>query len=433
MMKNRIIIVGRPNVGKSTLFNRIIGRRKSIVYDLPGVTRDIIESEAEWKGKRFIVADTGGIFERGGELFKSIEEEVKKNLSDAKAILFVVDAKEGLTEADRYVAKMLYPYKEKVFLVVNKVDNEKLQRQAYDFYSLGFDRVFLVSAQHGRGVDELLSAVCDLLEDEPTKLEYEGIKVSFVGRPNVGKSSLINAILGSQRVLVSPIAGTTRDAVEIPFTYSDQKFVLIDTAGIRRRTKVEYGVEFFSVGRAIKAIELSDVSCLVLDMSEGITHQDQKIGGLIERRYKACVIVGNKFDLVKTDKNSALEYVKRQLSFLDYAPVVFTSALKGVGINELLHAVVLAYQDYTKEHKTSFINRAVQKVMGEKPPPVYKGKEVKVYYAFQEGTKPPTVVIITNYPEGWKESYKRFFVRKLREHLRIRHSPIKLIIRGREA
>ncbi len=432
-MKNRVIIVGRPNVGKSTLFNRIIGRRKSIVYDLPGVTRDIIESEAEWKGKRFIVADTGGIFERGGDLFKSIEEEVKKNLSDAKAILFVVDAKEGLTEADRYVAKMLYPYKEKVFLVVNKVDNERLQRQAYDFYSLGFDRVFFVSAQHGRGVDELLSAVCDLLEDEPTELEYEGIKVSFVGRPNVGKSSLINAILGSQRVLVSPIAGTTRDAVEIPFTYSDQKFVLVDTAGIRRRSKVEYGVEFFSVGRAIKAIELSDVSCLVLDMSEGITHQDQRIGGLIERRYKACVIVGNKFDLVKADKDSALEYVRRELYFLDYAPIVFTSAVKGVGINELLQAVVLAYQDYIKEHKTSYINRAVQKVIGEKPPPMYKGKELKVYYAFQEGTKPPTVVIITNYPDGWKESYKRFFVRRLREHLGIRYSPIKLIIRGREA
>jgi GTP-binding protein len=431
-MKNRVIIVGRPNVGKSTLFNRIIGRRKSIVYDLPGVTRDIVESQAEWKGKRFIVADTGGIFEKGDELFKTMEKQVEKVLSDAKVILFVVDVKEGLTEADRYVAKKLYPYKEKVFLVVNKVDNEKLQKQVYDFYSLGFDRVFLVSAQHGRGVDELLSAVHELLTDETTELLYEGIKVSFVGRPNVGKSSLVNALLGNQRVLVSPIAGTTRDAVEIPFSYAKHEFVLIDTAGIRRRTKVQYGVEFFSVGRAIKAMELSDVVCLVLDMSEGITHQDQKIGGLIEKRHKACVIVGNKFDLVKSDKDNALEYVKRQLSFLDYAPVVFTSALKGIGINELLQAVILAYQDYTKEHKTSFINRAVQNVIKEKPPPVYKGKEVKVYYAYQEGTKPPTLVIITNYPEGWKESYKRFFTRRLREHLKIRHSPIRLIIRGRE-
>lgn len=431
-MKNKVLIVGRPNVGKSTLFNRIVGMRKSIVHGIPGVTRDIIESEASWKDKKFIVADTGGIFERGDEMSEKVEKQVKKALSEAQVILFVTDGREGITAGDEYIARMLHPYKEKVFLVVNKIDSEKLQKNVYDFYSLGFERVFSVSAQHGVGVAELLDALHSFLTDEPIKLEYSGIKVSFVGRPNVGKSSLINAILGSERVIVSPVAGTTRDAVEVPFEYKGKEFVLIDTAGMRRRPKVEYGVEFFAVGRSIKAMEMSDVVCLVLDISEGITNQDKKIAGLIERRFKGCVIVANKFDLVKATKEQAQDYIRKELHFLDFAPIVFSSAIRQEGIQDILDKAILVFQDYTKEHKTSFINRAVQKVLREKTPPLHKGREVKVYYAFQEGAKPPTIVIITNYPEGWKESYRTFFVRRLREYLGIRYSPLKLIVRGRE-
>ncbi len=429
---NYILIVGRPNVGKSTLFNRIIKRRKSIVHDMPGVTRDVVTAQAEWKGKKFIAADTGGVWESQDEITKAIREQVEKHLQRADAIILVVDGREGLTAGDEFLAKLLYPYKDKVFVAVNKIDNKSQERNVYEFYSLGFEKVFPVSAQHGKGVGELLDAIEPMLKEEEA-VSLEGIRLSFVGRPNVGKSSIVNAILKEERVIVSPMAGTTRDAIEIPFTYSGKDFILVDTAGIRRRSRVDYGVEFFSVGRSLKAIELSDVVCLVLDMSEGITHQDKTIGSLIARRYKGCVIVANKVDLIKKSAQEIESYVKREfMSFLDYALVVQTVAVKGIGVENILRQAILVYEDYTRQHKTSFINRAIQKILSEKPPPHYQNREVKVYYAIQEGAKPPTIVLFTNYPEGWKESYKKFFVRRLRELLNIKHAPVKLIVRGRE-
>lgn len=424
-MSNRVLIIGRPNVGKSTLFNRILGRRKSIVHDLPGVTRDLLEAEASWKGKSFVLIDSGGIWDR-------VNGKVQDAISKAQIVLFVVDGREGLTATDEYIAKLLYPHKEKVFLVVNKIDNERLEKNVYEFFALSFERVFSVSSQHGRNIGELLDAIHPLLEEKPARLDYSGIKVSFVGRVNVGKSSLINALLNEERVLVSPVAGTTRDAVEIPFMYKNRSFVLIDTAGIRRRTKVDYGVEFFSVGRSIKAIDMSDVVCLVLDLSEGITDQDKKIAGLIERRYKGCVIVGNKFDLVSLEEKDAENYIKSNLYFLDHAPIALTVATQRKGLENLLDSVLLVHTDYTKMHKTSFVNRAAHRVIREKRPPAHKGKEIKVYYSFQESACPPTIVVITNEPEGWKQNYRKFFVRRLREHLQIKHSPLKLVLKGRE-
>lgn len=426
-----VLIVGRPNVGKSTLFNRLIKRRKSIVHDLPGVTRDMVEGIAYWRGKSFSVADTGGVLERGDEITEAIKRQVQRVLEGAKAIIFVVDGREGLTAGDEYLARLIYPYKDKVFVAVNKIDSQKLEDRVYEFYSLGFERLFPISAQHGRGVDELLDKLVEILPEEEER-PLEGIKIAFLGRPNVGKSSLVNALLKEERVIVSPIPGTTRDAIEVPFSFEGKDFILVDTAGIRRRSKVEYGVEFFSVGRSIKAIELSDICCLVIDLSEGVVDQDKRIGGLIERRYKGCVIVGNKMDLIKANRREVEAYLRRELSFLDYAPIVLTSATKGQGVEDILRACELVWEDYNIQHKTSFINRAVEKVLREKHPPSQKGKEVKVYYAFQESTRPPTVVVFTNDPELWRKDYLRFFQRRLREHLNIRYAPLRLILKGRE-
>lgn len=426
-----VLIVGRPNVGKSTLFNRLIKRRKSIVHDLPGVTRDMVEGIAYWRGKSFSVADTGGVLERGDEITEAIKRQVQRVLERAKAIIFVVDGREGLTAGDEYLAKLIYPYKDKVFVAVNKIDWQKLEDRVYEFYSLGFERLFPISAQHGRGVDELLDKLVEILPEEEER-PLEGIKIAFLGRPNVGKSSLVNALLKEERVIVSPIPGTTRDAIEVPFSFEGKDFILVDTAGIRRRSKVEYGVEFFSVGRSIRAIELSDICCLVIDLSEGVTDQDKRIGGLIERRYKGCVIVGNKMDLIKANRKEVEAYLRKELSFLDYAPIVLTSAIKGQGVEDILRACELVWEDYNIQHKTSFINRAVEKVLREKHPPSQKGKEVKIYYAFQESTRPPTVVVFTNDPELWRKDYLRFFQRRLREHLKINYAPLRLILKGRE-
>ncbi|MFN3946743.1 MAG: ribosome biogenesis GTPase Der [Aquificaceae bacterium] len=426
-----VLIVGRPNVGKSSLFNRLVKRRKSIVHDLPGVTRDMVEGVVSWKDRVFTVADTGGVLEKGDEISEAIKRQVQKVLDKAKAIIFVVDGREGITASDEYLARLLYPHKEKVLLAVNKIDNQKLQDRVYEFYSLGFERVLPISAQHGIGIGELLDYIVGRIPQEKERT-LEGVKVAFLGRPNVGKSSLVNALLKEERVIVSPIPGTTRDAIEIPFSFEEKDYILIDTAGIRKRSKVEYGVEFFSVGRSIKAIELSDISCLVIDLSEGVTDQDKKIGGLIERRYKGCIIVGNKIDLVKASKGELEAYIRKELPFLDFAPVVLTSALKGQGIKDLLNTFDLVWKDYNVQHKTSFINRAIEKILKEKNPPSYKGREVKIYYAFQEGTRPPTIVVFTNDPELWRPEYKRFFQRKLREYLNIKNAPLKLLLKGRE-
>jgi len=432
-MSNRVVIIGRPNVGKSTLFNRIIGKRYAIVEDYPGVTRDKIEAKAEWAGKEFIIVDTGGLVpETKDELIREVKKVVEQEIPKADVILFVVDGKEGLNPLDQEIAKHLYPYADKVLLVVNKIDNPRQEKNVAEFYSLGFEKIFPISAQHGKGVGELLDEVVKYLKEDKVETVEEGIKVAFIGRPNVGKSSLVNAILKDERVIVSPIAGTTRDAIEIPFKWKDKNFILIDTAGVRRPSNVEYGIEFYSVGRSLKAIDLADVCCLVIDASEGPTRQDKRLGGLIERRYKGCVIVANKMDISPWSEEELERIIRKELFFLDFAPIVFTVATKGKGVEELLNWIDVVYEDYTKQHKTSFVNRAVHKILSEKPPPRYRGKEVKVYYAFQESTKPPTIILITNYPDAWKENYKRFFIKKLREYLNIKYAPIKLVIKGRE-
>ncbi|WP_457600840.1 ribosome biogenesis GTPase Der [Hydrogenivirga sp.] len=431
-MKNRVVIIGRPNVGKSSLFNRIVGGRKAIVEDVPGVTRDSLESKTEWGGKEFILVDTGGLVpETHDEILEKVRETINREVGRADVLLLVVSAKEGITPLDREIAKLLYPFKDKVIVVVNKVDTQRDEESVPEFYELGYELVFPVSSVHGRGVGDLLDEVVGRLEEGGIELSYGGIRITFAGRPNVGKSSLLNALLREDRVIVSPVAGTTRDTIEVPFEWKGKRFVLIDTAGVRRPSNIEYGVEFYSVGRSLKAIDSSDIVCLVIDASEGVTRQDKRLGGLIERRYKGCVIVANKMDLCPLGEDEVEKLLRKDLFFLEYAPIVFTVATEGEGVEDILDRAEIVYRDYTKQHKTSFVNRAVQDIVRDKPLH-HRGKEVKVYYAFQEGIKPPTVVVITNYPEAWKESYRRFFLRRLREALNIKHSPIKLVVKGRE-
>ncbi len=431
-MNNRVVILGRPNVGKSSLFNRIIGRRKAIVEDMPGVTRDIIEAKTDWAGKEFILVDTGGLVpQTHDEILQKVKETIEREVKRSDVVLFVVSVREGVTPLDEEIARLLYPYRDKVLLVVNKVDTERDEEAVGEFYRLGYELLFPVSSVHGRGVGELLDEVVKRLREERVELNYRGIRITLAGRPNVGKSSLLNALLREERVIVSPVAGTTRDTVEVPFKWKGREFVLVDTAGVRRPSNVEYGVEFFSVGRSLKAIDSSDIVCLVIDASEGITRQDKRLGGLIHRRNKGCVIVANKMDLCSLSEEEVLKLIRKDLFFLDYAPVAFTVATEGRGVEDILEKAVLVYEDYTKQHKTSFVNRAVQDILRDKPIH-HRGKEVKVYYAFQEDIKPPTVVVITNYPDAWKESYRRFFIKRLREALDIRHSPLRLVVKGRE-
>ena len=429
---DRVLIVGRPNVGKSSLFNRIVGKRKAIVEDTPGVTRDRIEEIGEWKNREFVIVDTGGLVtDTEDEVLEKVRESVEREINRAGVVLFVVSVKEGLTALDREIAKLLYPFKDKVILVVNKCDKDSEEEEALEFYELGYESLYPVSAVHGRGVGELLEEIVSRLSKEGKVQREEGIRLSFVGRPNVGKSSLVNSLLKEERVIVSPEAGTTRDAIEVPFRWEGKSYILTDTAGIRKPSNVEYGVEFFSVGRSLRAIDRSDIVCLVVDASEGVTRQDKRLGGLIERRYKGCIIVANKVDLSQESPKDIERKLRKELFFLDFAPVVFTVATKGIGVEDILKSSQRVYKDLTKEHSTSYINRAVHRIISEKPQ-FYNGKEIKVFYAFQESTKPPTVVVITNFPEGWKESYKRFFTKKLREHLDIKHAPLRLILKGRD-
>ncbi len=430
-MSARVLIIGRPNVGKSTLFNRITGRRKAITEDTPGVTRDLIEEKVSWKGKSFTLIDSGGLLTDAKEL---IEKEIKKRVQyeavRSDLILFVLDAKSGILPEDEEIGRFLQRWRDKTLLVVNKVDSMRDEKWVPEFFKLGFDEVFPVSSLHGTGVAELLDRVIELIPEGEGESHDGAIRITFAGKPNSGKSSLINAILGIDRVIVSPQAGTTRDSVDIPFEWNSVKMVLIDTAGIRKPSRVSKGVEFFSVGRALKAIERAHVVCLVISAEEGVSRQDKRLAGLIERRHRACVLVVNKMDLSDLTESQWESIIRKELNFLDFAPVVFTVATEGAGVEGILEASLLCYKDFTKNHSTSYVMRSVLKVLSERP--LKKGrKEVKVYYAFQEGTSPPTVVVITNYPEAWKDSYKRFFTRKLREHLGLRHSPLKLILKGR--
>ncbi|WP_457644183.1 ribosome biogenesis GTPase Der [Persephonella sp.] len=441
----RVAIVGRPNVGKSSLFNRIIGKRKAIVEDIPGVTRDRIVSTADWRGVTFEIVDTGGYIESDRDTFAPyIRKQIEKEIELSDAFILVVDGREGLTPADKEIARLLHRTDKPVYVAVNKIDNPDMEKSIYEFYELGFDKVFPVSSIQKYGVADLLDAVVqDIPEyekkasEEKSKPEEKSeiIKVAIVGKPNAGKSSLLNAILGEERAVVSDIPGTTRDVIDTLFEWKGQKFLFLDTAGLRKKSKVDYGIEFFSVGRTLDAIKKADVIVHVIDAQQGATEQDTKIAHLIQKYTKPAVVVINKIDTVPP-KSEVLNRIKNQvrerLYFIPYAPIVMTSAKNKKGIKQLLKEIIDVYNQSWKRVGTGQLNRAIKQVLSLRQPPSYHGKPLKIYYATQLEGKPPCFLLFVNYPEGFKDHFLKFLENNLRTVLGFEKAPIKLLLRGKE-
>ncbi|MCM3769598.1 ribosome biogenesis GTPase Der [Priestia megaterium] len=436
MPKPIIAIVGRPNVGKSTIFNRIVGERVSIVEDIPGVTRDRIYSSGEWLNMDFNIIDTGGI-DIGDEPFlEQIKQQAEIAIDEADVIIFLVNGRDGITAADEEVAKILYKSKKPVVLAVNKVDNPEMRELIYDFYALGYGEPFPISGTHGLGLGDLLDEAAKHFPKEKDE-DYgeEVIKFSLIGRPNVGKSSLVNALLGEDRVIVSDLAGTTRDAIDTKFTKEDQEYVVIDTAGMRKRGKVYESTEKYSVLRALKAIERSDVVLIVLNAEEGIIEQDKKIAGYAQEAGKAVVIVVNKWDTVEKDEKTMKKFeenIREHFQFLTYAPIVFLSAKTKKRTHTLLPMIDLASESHAVRVETSILNDVIMDAVAMNPTPTHNGNRLKIYYTTQVAIKPPTFVVFVNDPELMHFSYKRFLENKLREAFGFEGTPIKIIARPRK-
>lgn len=434
MAKPIVAIVGRPNVGKSTIFNRIVGERISIVEDIPGVTRDRIYGEAEWLNHQFSLIDTGGIeLEEQDEIFQLVREQAEIAIDEADVIIFIVDAKTGLLPADEEVAKLLFKSGKPVVLAVNKVDHPNQLENIYDFYSLGLGEPFPISGAHGSGLGDLLDEVVKHFPDrEEEEYAEDVIRVAVIGRPNVGKSSLVNALLGEERVIVSPIAGTTRDAVDTFLTFDDQEFVLIDTAGMRRRGKVYEKTEKYSVLRALRAIERADVVLVVLNGEEGIIEQDKKIAGYAHEAGRGVILVVNKWDLVKKDERTMKEFtdkIRHHFHFLDYAPILFVSAKTKQRIHTILPKVVHVAEQHAMRIQTHIFNQIIADAVTSTPPPTDKGKRLKINYGTQVSVKPPTFVLFVNDPELLHFSYERYLKNKIREAFPFEGTPIRIIVR----
>jgi len=434
MARPVVAIVGRPNVGKSTIFNRIIGDRLAIVEDKPGVTRDRIYGSAEWNGKTFSIVDTGGIeIDTGDEIMRSVRAQAELAIDEADVIVFMVDGKAGLTHADEEVARLLFRSGKPVVVAVNKVDNPGRIDTIYEFYSLGFGDPVPISGAHGTGLGDLLDRVAEALP-ERTDEAYEDdvIRVALIGRPNVGKSSLVNAILGEERVIVSDVAGTTRDAIDTPFEKDGRKFVLIDTAGMRKRGKIYETTEKYSVLRSLKAIERADVVLVLINAVEGIIEQDKHIAGYAHEAGKASVLVVNKWDAVEKDDKTMRQFelrIRDHFQFMDYAPIVFLSAKTKQRLHKLLPVVEHVAEQHAMRVQTHLLNDIVADAVAVNPPPTDKGKRLRINYATQVAVKPPTIVLFVNDPELMHFSYSRYLENKIREAFAFEGTPIRIIVR----
>lgn len=436
-MANPVVaIVGRPNVGKSTIFNRLAGERISIVEDTPGVTRDRIYARTEWLGHPFNLIDTGGI-DIGDEPFLTqITEQAEIAIEEADVIIFVVSVKEGVTDADEKVARILYRTDKPVVLVVNKVDNPELRADIYDFYSLGFGEPIPVAGTHGIGTGDLLDKIIKEFPKDATNEEDDSIKFSFIGRPNVGKSSLVNAILGENRVIVSNIEGTTRDAIDTRFETEDgTKYTMIDTAGIRKKGKVYENTEKYSVLRAMRAIDRSDVVCVVLNAEEGIREQDKHVAGYAHEAGRAIVIVVNKWDTLKKDNKTMSDFenlIRQEFQYLSYAPIVFVSAKTKQRLDKLPELIKRVNDNHEQRISSAVLNDVVMDAIAHNPTPTDNGKRLRIYYATQVAIKPPTFVIFVNDPELMHFSYERFLENQIREAFDFEGTPIHIIERRRK-
>lgn len=432
MKKPVVALVGRPNVGKSTLFNKIVGKKISIIEDIPGITRDRIYADAEYGKYKFSLIDTGGI-DMGNEKFNNeIKLQAEMAIEEADVIVFVVDGKEGLTSNDLAVRDMLRKTKKKVIVAINKIDNNKHIDNMYDFYELGLSNYINISAEHNIGIGDLLDEIVkDFNEVEE---EYQNLlKFCVIGRPNVGKSSLVNALLNEERVIVSDNAGTTRDAVDTLFTYDKKEYVLIDTAGMRKKGKIYESTEKYSLIRSMRAIDRSDVCLIVLNAEEGIIEHDKHIAGYALESGKAVVLVVNKWDTVenKNDIRKFKEEIKNNFQFMPYAPIVFLSALTKKRIHTLMPEVLKAYENTTKEIKTSLLNNVIMDAVSLNPPPSYKGKRLKIYFTSQTGTKPPKFTFNVNNKGLVHFSYERYLENKIRENFDFEGTPIILQFKNR--
>lgn len=433
MTKPIVAVVGRPNVGKSTLFNRIVGRRVSIVDDTPGVTRDRIYAEADWNGVSFAIIDTGGIEPDSKEVIPAqMRAQAELAMETSDVVLFVVDGKEGLTASDREVAEILRRKGSKVVLTVNKVDKPQLPEDFYDFYELGLGEPIPVSAVNMLNLGDLLDAVMEGFSPGGEDEEEEAIRVAVMGKPNVGKSSLINEILGENRVIVSPVAGTTRDSIDTPFEKDGEKFILIDTAGIRRKSKVSMDIERYSVIRAIAAIERCDVCLLMVDAQDGITEQDKKIAGIAHEAGKGIIVVVNKWDLVEKETGTMSRFRKEiasQLAFMSYAPSIFISVLQGQRVDQVLEMAKVVAEKRAFRISTGQLNSLIADAVMMKQPPADKGKRLKIYYATQVGVKPPLFSFQINERKLMHFSYSRYLENKIREAFGFEGTSIKFVFR----
>ncbi|NEW06096.1 ribosome biogenesis GTPase Der [Paenibacillus sp. SYP-B3998] len=438
MARPILAIVGRPNVGKSTIFNRIVGDRLAIVEDKPGVTRDRLYGVGEWLNQSFSVIDTGGI-EIDGEdaILKSVRMQAELAIEEADVIIFMVDAKAGVTPSDEEVAQLLFRSKKPIVLAVNKVDNLQRQDDIYEFYSLGFGDPIGISGSHGIGIGDLLEAVCAQFPDKQEE-EYgdEVVKFALIGRPNVGKSSLTNAILGEERVIVSDVAGTTRDAIDTPFERDGQKYVIIDTAGMRKKGRVYENTEKYSVMRAMKAIERADVVLVVIDGQEGIIDQDKHIAGYAHEAGKAAIIVVNKWDIVEKDDKTMQHFtqtIRDHFLFMSYAPIVFVSAKTTQRLHKLLPVVVQVAESHALRVPTHVLNDVVSDAVAYNPPPTDKGKRMRINYATQVAVKPPVFVFFVNEPELMHFSYERYLDNKIRAAFGFEGTPIRILSRRKSS
>lgn len=434
-MKPIVSIVGRPNVGKSTFFNRVTGTRKALVDDFPGVTRDRHYGDVVWNGVNFTLVDTGGFLDDDEDEFaQEIRSQIRQAIEDSDIIILLMDGKSGISPFDEDIVKILRPLSQPVFFAVNKIDGVEQEVRLYDFYSLGIEKLYPISAEHRYGISDFLDDLTDILPKTDVEKTGDVVRLAVVGKPNVGKSSLINRILGQKRLLVSDMPGTTRDAIDSICIISERPYLLIDTAGIRRKAKVSQKIEKFSIIKALRSLDRCDVALIVLDAHQGITEQDINIAGYAFERGCGCIFLLNKWDLVKKDSKTTKKYYDRlrmEAKFLSFAPMITISALTGQRVFKIFDLVEEVFKQYTLRVGTGQLNRIFQQAIDQNEPSLFKGRRLKFYYATQVSTRPPTFVCFVNYPDAVHFSYKRYLMNRIRINAGLDKTPIRIIFRKR--